>query len=275
MRVIPAEPDSGILFVRSDIGARHAEVPAHWRMVAETHLSTTLGNADGTRVQGVEYLLAAMYACGIDNARIMLDGPEAPIMDGSALPYASRISKIGSASQPEPRRAILIKQPVSFFDKDKHAGFTPFPYPWIHLEFDFEPGDIGWQRLSLPIDQRTFLEELAPARTAGVAAQAGAAGATAFPRGASPRPRNAVMTGGDRIMHEDGPRHPDEYVRHAAVCCLGDMALAGARIVGRLSGRRPTRQIYRTLLRELMTREDCWELTTVAEATRYWKKLAE
>ena len=93
MRILPAEPNSGIVFVRSDVNPEHAEIPASWYKVIDTHLCTTLGNPAGVHVSTVEHLMAALYACGVDNARIIINGPEVPILDGSALPFVSRNSQ--------------------------------------------------------------------------------------------------------------------------------------------------------------------------------------
>jgi len=270
MRILPAEANSGIVFARRDVEAFRAEVPALWHNVIDTRLSTTLGNALGVRVSTVEHLLAALYAGGIDNARIVLDGPEIPVMDGSALPYTTVLQKTGALRQSALRRAILIKKPVIVTEADKYAGFIPSPVPWINIEIDFASLAIGRQRISLPVNLQTFRDQLAPARTFGFDEQISTLRSLGLAKGGSLR--NAVLIKDDRVMNEDGLRFPDEFVRHKALDCIGDMALAGARIVGLFKGRRTGHQINSALLRELMIREDAWEYTTLAAAQAYWQR---
>lgn len=268
MRLLPAEANSGIVFARRDVEAFRAEVPALWHNVIDTRLSTTLGNALGVRVSTVEHLLAALYACGIDNARIVLDGPEIPVMDGSALPYMTVLQKTGALRQSALRRAILIKKPVFVTEQDKYAGFIPSPIPWINIEIDFASQAIGRQQISLPVNPQTFRDQLAPARTFGFDEQIDTLRSLGLAKGGSLR--NAVLIKDDRVMNEGGLRFPDEFVRHKALDCIGDMALAGARIAGLFKGRRTGHQINNALLRELMVREEAWEYITLAEAQDYW-----
>jgi len=269
MRMLPAEPNSGIVFARRDVAPYRSEIPALWHNVIDTRLSTTLGNALGVRVSTVEHLLAALYACGVDNARIVLDGPEVPIMDGSALPFVSVIRQTGTVKQSALRRAFLIKTPISIYDEDRYACLMPSPVPWICLEIDFDSDAIGKQEISLPINEKTFHDELAPARTFGFEEQIHTLRSLGLAKGGSLR--NAVLVRDNEVLNDGGLRYRDEFVRHKALDCIGDMALAGARIVGQFTGYRTGHQINNDLLRQLMLCDDCWEFTSLAEAQAYWK----
>jgi UDP-3-O-[3-hydroxymyristoyl] N-acetylglucosamine deacetylase len=194
-------------------------------------------------------------------------------MDGSALPYMTVLQKTGALRQSALRRAILIKKPVVIAEQDKYACFIPSPTPWINLEIDFPSEAIGKQQISLPINQKTFLDQLAPARTFGFEDQINTLRSLGLAKGGSLR--NAVLIKDDKVMNEDGLRYPDEFVRHKALDCIGDMALAGARIAGLFKGRRTGHQINNALLRELMVREDAWEYTTLANAQAYWDRMSD
>jgi UDP-3-O-[3-hydroxymyristoyl] N-acetylglucosamine deacetylase len=210
-----------------------------------------------------------LYACGIDNARIILDGPEVPILDGSALPFVSRIQKTMTVRQSELRRAILIKSSIVTSDMDKYASFHPCPIPWICLENYFDSTVFGRQLLSLPVDLKTFRDELAPARMFGFEEQVNELRELGLARGGSLR--NQILIN-NRAINEDGLRYVDEFVRHKALDCIGDMALAGARIVGQFSGCRTDHKLNIALIHELMLRDDCWEYTTLLDAHAYWKR---
>lgn len=264
MRIIPAEPNSGIVFVRRDIDSHRSEVSALWHNVINTHLSTTLGNASGVRVSTVEHLMAALYACGVDNARIILDGPEIPILDGSALPYMSVFRNIGTIAQTELRRAILIKEQISVYDGESHASLSPATIPWIDVEIDYASTAIGKQRLSVPIDQDIFHYDLAPARTFGFSEQIGTLRSLGYTRGGSLH--NAILIKDGLVLNDGGLRYPDEFVRHKTLDCIGDLALAGARIIGKFHATRPGHRVNNALLRELMLNRDRWQYTTLVKA---------
>lgn len=269
VQIIPAEPDSGIVFYRRDVKSHRSAVPALWDRVVDTRFSATLGNDQGVRVHTVKPVLAALYACGIDNACIMLDGPEVPVMDGSALPYVSRINMVGTVKQAKLRRMILVGDSVVVSDGHGYAEFVPDASPWISLETACDPYARGVQRISLSIDRTTFQEELAAARVLALEESVYALRAAGLAKGASNR--NALVIRGGMILNEDGQRYPDELIRHKAAECIGDMSLAGARIIGRLNGCNTGHRINHALLCALMRQTDCWKFTTIAEASEYWR----
>ncbi|TVZ37494.1 UDP-3-O-[3-hydroxymyristoyl] N-acetylglucosamine deacetylase [Alteromonadaceae bacterium 2753L.S.0a.02] len=268
MSVTPAEANTGYVFVRRDVESCKAEVPARWYMVTDTHLSTTISNNMGVRVSTIEHLTAALHACGVDNARIVLDAPEVPIMDGSAYPFVEIIQKIGLQQQNQERRAILLKQPVYVSDDLSSASLEPAPTPWVDIEIDFESEVIGKQRLSLPISESVFAEEISPARTFGFEEQVETLRELGFAKGSSIK--NAILISNSQVVNQEGLRFVDEFVRHKFLDAVGDLSLAGAVIIGQFNGNRSGHAVNNQLLRELMTNENTRAYTTLRQADMYW-----
>lgn len=271
MRVTPAEANSGIVFVRRDIESNRSEIPANWQNVSDTRLSTTIANKRGIRVSTIEHLMAALHACGIDNARILVDGPEVPIMDGSALPFVSLINQVGKVQQEAERNAIVIKQAVSVTRGDKFAGFLPSPIPWMELQIDFDAQPIGKQAFSAPIFSDTFEQQLASARTFGFKEQISTLHKLGLAQGGSLN--NAVLIDEDKIVNKEGLRFDNEFVRHKMVDTIGDIALVGARIIGQFTGVRNGHEMNNSLIQKLMAEEHTWEYVTLREAEDYWSNI--
>lgn len=271
MRVTPAEANTGIVFVRREIESRRSEIQASWRNVSDTRLSTTIANKYGVRVSTVEHLLAALYACGIDNARIILNGPEVPVMDGSAMPFVNLIKQVGKQRQEAERHAILIKQAVSISRAGKFAGFLPSPVPWLECEIDFDAAPIGKQTCSVPISEDVFARELASARTFGFQEQINTLHKLGLAQGGSLQ--NAVLIDNDRVVNSEGLRYVDEFVRHKAIDAIGDLALLGMTFVGQFSSVRGGHELTNALIQKLMANEHVWEFTTISKAKEYWRTI--
>ena len=271
MRVTPAEANTGIIFARRDVEASRYEIQANWRNVSDTRLSTTIANKHGVRVSTIEHLMAALYVSGIDNARILINGPEVPIMDGSAAHFISLIKHAGRARQDAERNALLIKQSVSVSSGNKFAGFLPSPVPWIECEIDFDAPPIGRQKCSVPINQTVFEQELAAARTFGFKEQIKTLHKLGLAQGGSLQ--NAVLIEDDVVVNSEGLRFADEFVRHKAVDSIGDMALVGVVIVGQFSSVRGGHELNNNLIQKLMANEHTWEFTTLRRAKNYWNEI--
>jgi UDP-3-O-[3-hydroxymyristoyl] N-acetylglucosamine deacetylase len=143
MTLMPAEANSGYVFMRRDVTPLRAEVPARWNTVVDTRLSTTVANAFGTRVSTIEHLLAALSTCGVHNARIVLDAPEVPIMDGSAAPFVGLIDKVGLERQTVLIQAIIIDKPLTVREHNKHVGRVPADEFSVDMAIDFDDPVIG------------------------------------------------------------------------------------------------------------------------------------
>ena len=262
MTLHPAAPGSGIVFRRSDAGA---EIRADWRNSVESALSTVLSNREGVHVATVEHLLAALAGNRIDNAVVELDGPEVPIMDGSAAPFTRLIQDVGIEMQDMPRRAIKIMKPVEVVGSGSSAALLPDSGFSMSFEIDFDNPLIRHQDISLNIDPDVFNDELAPARTFGLLDDWPRLKAAGLAQGGSLD--NAVVISGNRVLNADGLRFADEFVRHKLVDAIGDLFLAGGAIIGHFRGLRSGHALTRRLLAAVFADPEAWCLTTMFETT--------
>ena len=255
MTLCPAAPDTGIVFRRTDATASDIDILARWDNVVDTNLNTTLGNASGVTVGTVEHLMAALSGCAIDNAIVEIDGPEIPIMDGSAAPFVFLIECAGVIEQDRPRRAIEILKPVSVADGKRTAVLVPGAGFSVSVEIDFEAALVANQKLQVNLVNGTFRSEIARARTFGFDHEVAQLRAKGLARGGSLD--NAVVVSGDRILNADGLRYDDEFVRHKVLDSIGDLYLAGP-IIGHFHGFRCGHALNNALLRSLFAQADAW-----------------
>jgi UDP-3-O-[3-hydroxymyristoyl] N-acetylglucosamine deacetylase len=259
----PAPADTGIVWVRTDILDRDNRIPARGDLVVETRMETVLGNAAGVTVATVEHISASLAALGVDNATVELDGPEAPIMDGSAEPFVQLLDRAGLRSQDVPRTYIEILKTVEVIDGDKRAALVPADRFEIAFEIAFASSAIGRQTIDLAIDAQSFRSQLAAARTFGFIQEVEALRSMGLARGGSME--NVVVIDGGRVLNPEGLRWADEFVRHKALDAVGDLSLLGAPLLGRFEGRYAGHGINNALVRALMERPDAWRRRTFAE----------
>lgn len=252
----PGRADSGIVFRRMDIDSDDPFVPATWDRVVNTRMCTRLGNVGGVTVGTVEHLMAALAGCGIDNAVIEIDGPEVPIMDGSAAPFVHLIEAAGIVEQDRPRRVIRIDKPVRIEDGNRVATLMPGDGFRVSFEIDFDNPLVARQAVTLGLVNGTFKSELAGARTFGFIEEMEALWAAGFAKGGSLD--NAIVVSGNRVLNEGGLRFDDEFVRHKALDAVGDLYLAGAPIIGHYHGLRSGHTTNNQLLRALFADTDAW-----------------
>jgi len=257
----PAQPDTGIVFRRLDAGA---EIRACWHNTVESPLSTVLSNREGIQIGTIEHLMAALAGNRIDNALVELDGPEVPIMDGSAAPFVRLIERAGIVPQDAPRRALKILKPVRVAENGSSAELVPDHGFSMSFAIDFDNPLIRRQEISLSFEPETFNDELAPARTFGLVDDLPRLKAAGLARGGSLE--NAVVVSGDRILNAGGLRFADEFVRHKMMDAVGDLYLAGGPVIGHFRGRRSGHALTRRLLAALFADPDAWCDTTIAEA---------
>ena len=260
MTLRPAPVDTGILFRRLDCGS--ATVAAHWRNVQESPLCTTLTNREGVSVATVEHLLAAFAGAEIDNVIVDLDGPEVPVMDGSAEPFLFLIERAGILAQEASRRAIKVLKPVEVIDGDRKASLTPDTGFGVTFEIDFPSTLVRRQDISLTVDAETFRSDVARARTFGFFEDVERLRAAGLARGGSLE--NAVVVSGDRILNRGGLRYADEFVRHKVLDAVGDLYLAGGPIIGHFHGVCSGHALNRRLLDALFSDPRAWCHTTLA-----------
>jgi UDP-3-O-[3-hydroxymyristoyl] N-acetylglucosamine deacetylase len=230
LNLIPAPVNHGIVFVRTDL-PRPVSIPAMSEFVVDTSLATTLGR-DGVRVGTVEHLLAALAGLGIDNLRIELNGPEVPIMDGSAAPFAYLVKTAGVRVLSEPKSFLVIKRPVTVVDGEKEATFLPAARLRIDCTIDFKHPLISDQVASFEFSDRAFSREIARARTFGFLRDVEMLKKMGLARGGSLD--NAIVVDEFSILNPDGLRFPDEFARHKLLDALGDVSLFGRPVVGHL-----------------------------------------
>jgi UDP-3-O-[3-hydroxymyristoyl] N-acetylglucosamine deacetylase len=260
----PAAPDSGILFRRTDASGGGAEIAASWRNAVESALCTTLSNGEGITIGTVEHLMAALAGAEIDNVLVELDGPEVPIMDGSAAPFVFLIECAGVVEQDAPRQAIRILKTVTVGDEGKSACLMPDDGFSMSFEIDFASRAVSQQDISIVFDSETFKSEISRARTFGFLHEVDRMRAAGLARGGSLD--NAVVVSGDTILNEGGLRYADEFVRHKLLDSLGDLYLAGAPIIGHFRGLRSGHLLNRKLLEALFATPDAWCKTTLSRA---------
>ena len=257
----PANPDSGIVFRRTDAGV---EIQARWDRTVESALATVLSNGEGIQIGTVEHLMAAFAGAGIDNAIVELDGPEVPIMDGSAAPFVRMIDTAGVLVQDAARRAIKVLKPVAVEDSGAIAALLPDHGFTMSFEIDYENPLIRRQDLQLVFEPGTFECELSRARSFCLFDDVERMRAAGLALGGSLD--NAVVVRGNRILNSGGLRFADEFVRHKLLDAYGDLYLAGGPMIGHFAGTRSGHALTRRLLAALFADENAWCETTIAEA---------
>ncbi len=258
--ILPAPAGTGIVFVRTDLGG--LAVPARTEQVVGTRLNTVIGDGSGASISTVEHLMAALAALEIDNALVELDGPEAPIMDGSAQPFVEMIDHVGVRRQEAPRQYIEVLAPVIVQDGDKRASLTPARRLQIAFEIAFDSPVIGRQRVDLAVDEASFRSELADCRTFGFLHEVEALRASGLALGGSLE--NAVVVNGSGVLNPEGLRRPDEFVRHKALDALGDLYLLGHPLIGRYEGILAGHALNNAVCRALKAQPKAWRLMTLS-----------
>lgn len=271
MTLMPAEANSGYVFLRRDVMPLRAQVPARWNTVVDTRLSTTVANAFGTRVSTIEHLLAALSVCGVHNARIVLDAPEVPIMDGSAAPFVDLVNKVGRQKQTALIQALVIDKPLEIREHNKHASLVPADEFSVDMSIEFNDPVIGKQSMNIKVNEEVFSQQLAPARTFGFQEQLDTLHKLDLAKGGALN--NAVLIRNNKVVNEEGLRFKDEFVRHKILDTLGDISLVGASIIGKFIGRRSGHHLNNQLLRSLMNNVDCWHYAPLAEHRRQNKSM--
>ncbi len=257
LTLTPARADSGIVFVRSDQGER-VEIPARPEHVRSTRLATTLGRGDAC-VGTVEHLLAALYGLGIDNVRVEVDGPELPVMDGSAAPFVYLIRSAGIHPQRAPRPVLRVRRPIVVREGSQTASVEPARRFRVHYAVEFAHPAIGRQELDVQaIDVERFERELSAARTFGFLEEVQGLRRAGFARGGTLA--NTVVLDARGVLNPEGLRWRDEFVRHKVLDLFGDLALLGMPIRGRVRIERGGHALHQKLVRALLAERGAWRL---------------
>jgi UDP-3-O-[3-hydroxymyristoyl] N-acetylglucosamine deacetylase len=252
----PAPAGSGVRFLRTDITDRDPAIAARAEAVCGTRLGTVIGNADGVTVSTVEHLMAAFCGLGVDNVLVEIDGPEAPIMDGSCRAFVEAIDAAGRKVQAARRQFIEILEPVVVEEDGKSASLLPAEGFEVAFEIAFDTSAIGRQSVDLAVDEVSFREDLAACRTFGFLHEVEALREAGLARGGTLD--NVLVIEGDKVINPGGLRRADEFVRHKALDAVGDLYLLGAPLMGRYEGVYSGHGLNNALVRELLARPEAW-----------------
>lgn len=257
MQVGPAPANTGIVIIRTDVNAADACIPARYDLVSDTQLCTKLTNDAGVSVSTVEHIMAALAGCGISDAIIRVNGPEIPIMDGSSAAFIDGFRRVGICVIAGSRKCIRILAPIEVESGGRIARLTPAPVAEIAFEISFAEQAIGRQSHAIALVGDVFATELADCRTFCLMKEVEALRKIGLARGGSLD--NAIVVDDVRVLNPEGLRRSNEFVRHKILDAVGDLALAGAPIIGRYEGVRSGHEMTNLLLRALFDQPEAWE----------------
>lgn len=259
----PAPADHGVVFERVDLDLAPADrrVRVQPASLIETSLCTRIGNDAGVTVSTIEHLMAALAGCGVHNALVTLDGPEVPILDGSSRPFVAAMVEAGFETLAAPLRAIRVTRPVEVRMGEAWARLEPADHLSIAFEIDFPDAAIGRQHLELALRNGTFVRELSDCRTFCRQADVDFMRANGLALGGTYD--NAVVVQGDTVLSPGGLRRVGEPVRHKMLDAMGDLAVAGAPILGRYVGHRAGHTLTGRLVRALLAEPSAFDWITV------------
>jgi len=255
VRLVPAPPDTGYVFRRTDLGG--FEIPATVESVAHCGYATTLMRT-GVMLSTVEHLLAALRGLGVDNAFIEVDNLEIPIMDGSAENFAELIERAGIVEQPLARRALLVRERVSYDQGNRRISVEPADTYQIDCLIDFPHPMIGVQRRFVELSNGAFGRDIAAARTFGFTQEIDALRRANLIRGGSLE--NAIVLTPDGMLNQTGLRFHDEFVRHKILDIVGDLALLGMPLLGRVTAERSGHIMHAGLMAKLLRVRSAWDI---------------
>ena len=260
LELLPAPTDSGINFIRSDLEP-NVEIPAIFEHVGDTTLSTTLYK-EGSRIATIEHLLSAIAGLGVDNCIIKVNGPEIPIMDGSAGPFVFLIQSAGITQQDKIKKFIKVKKEVRVERGDSFAAIKPFDGFKVSFTIEFDDPTINKYASTSSIDfsSTSFVKEVCRARTFGSTKDLDYLQSQDLALGASVA--NAIAIGEDGIVNEEGLRFDDEFVKHKMLDAIGDLYLLGHNLIGQFTGYKSGHSLNNELLRKILDSEDAWEIVT-------------
>jgi UDP-3-O-[3-hydroxymyristoyl] N-acetylglucosamine deacetylase len=255
----PAPIDAGFIFVRTGLDGSDREVQAVAESVIATELATVLGDRDGPLVSTSEHVLAALRGMGVDNATIEVDGPEVPIMDGSAAAFVAAIDQAGIVTQSAARRFIQVLKPVQVAIGDSFGELRPHAGGFrVEVEIDFTNPVIGQQSYLLDLSPERFRREICRARTFGCMNDVAGLWSAGFALGASFE--NTVVFDEERLLNTEGLRYADECARHKVLDVVGDLALAGLPLLGAYQSVRGGHKVNHAVLKALLADRTAWRV---------------
>ena len=262
----PANANFGIVFKRVDL-EKNNEVYPNFLNVTNTSLNTTIENQFGAKVSTIEHLMGALFGLGIDNAYVDVSAPEVPIMDGSAAPFVFLIQSAGIEEQDSAKKFIRIKRPVSVKDGDKVASFSPFEGFKVSFSLDFDHPVFHDHSLDVSLDfaNTSFVKEVSRARTFGFMHEVEYLRSRGLARGGSVD--NAIVVDNNRVLNKGGLRNELEFVNHKILDCMGDLYLAGYKIIGHLVCSQGGHSLTNKLLRKVFENKANFSIFELKEKT--------
>jgi len=264
----PADADTGIVFLRTGLeGRSDREIRANVHAVTATEFATVLGDGTGPLCSTAEHVLAALSGLGVDNAVVEIDGPEVPIVDGSAEPFVNAIDQARVVTLNARRRYIQVLKPVRVAKGDAYGELRPNPTGFrVNVEIEFDHPSIGRQSIALDVAPHTFRRDVARARTFGFMRDVAKLWSAGYALGASFE--NTLVVSEQRVLNPDGLRFADEFVRHKALDAIGDLALAGAPLLGAYRSVRGGHKLNHAVLSALMADRSAWAYVEAPETRR-------
>jgi len=257
MRIVPAPPGTGIVFVRTDLN--NYKIPASWEYVAKVSYATSLMRKS-VLISTTEHLLSVFYSMCIDNAFVELDSLEVPILDGSGAPFVDLIREAGIQTSKRLRRYLRIVKPVEVETNGKRVAILPADQFELSCQIFFSHSLVGEQSLELEVSPETYANEIAPARTFGFEHELDAMRDQGLIRGASLA--NAVCFAQDHVANPGGLRFPDEPCRHKALDLIGDLALLGRPLLGRVVAYKAGHAMHAHLVKQIMSDSSLYRIMT-------------
>lgn len=258
----PADAGTGIVFHRTE-GCQTVSIEALSRNVVDTRLATVIGKG-GLTVSTIEHLMAAISTSGIDNLHIDIDGPEVPIMDGSAKPFVLALLKAGRHCLPKSRKFLAIRKPVTVIDGEKRVSLIPSRFFRISYDIAFDHPCISLQHRSVKVSSDLFQRDIAPARTFGFLHEVEYLKANGLALGGSLE--NAIVVGANSILNPEGLRFQDEFVRHKILDAIGDFSLLGFPLLGHVKAYKAGHDVHHQTVEHILAHSECWRFVEFSDA---------
>lgn len=271
LEILPASENSGIKFIRADINP-DLRIRADYSNILKTDHATTIG-IDNCTISTIEHLMAAVYALGIDNILIKVYGPEIPVMDGSSQKFVKALMDAETVYQNSPSFSLNLKRKISISHDDKFISIEPFNGLYIDCSIDFDHPLIKKQIFSSKITKRTFIKNICMSRTFGFLKDVEMLKRNGLALGGSLE--NAIVVDNDTIVNKDGLRSSDEFVKHKVLDIIGDLALTGFRINGRIKAVKTGHKLHAELVNKILTTPSAWDLKSSYSERLYFPLLSK
>ena len=259
----PAEPDSGIRFVRVDL-PNSPVIEAKNTQVVATQLATSIGY-NGYRISTVEHLLAALSGLGIDNASVELDSSEVPIMDGSSGPFIHLLHGVGLKKQEKTKKYLVVKRPIEVRENGSKVTLLPADEFKISFTIDYDHPLMQNQSLTVAVEDKSFVQEIGWARTFGFLEEVENLKRSGFAQGGSLE--NAIVIDRSGVLNEKGLRFRDEFVRHKILDLIGDLSLIGMPIRGHVLAHKSGHTLHQNLVQALLADPQNYQIVTPVNGT--------